>query len=244
MVLRKSGIHAVAGTFTEKMNPYLLLDDRNDIPPVAPLPIIRRVDNGSARRPEPSAELELAESSWWLIPRLANARGKAPTFNARAETVRSLWSFKHSFVDRRCLVVVDGFYEWPADKKSSDRRRRLIRRSDRAAITFAGLWDRAVLDTGEEIDTCTVITTQANAMLRAVPHHRMPVILDGDARAQWLSPNTSLDAAEALLTPRVIDDMELLITPGAYTDDAECILVDLATPVSTPPVLDLFTPNS
>jgi putative SOS response-associated peptidase YedK len=221
-VLRKDGTEIIAVEFHAKFNPdaWKL---RNDLPPVAPIPVIRRVDLGSARAPAPTDQFELAELSWWLVPRFASERGRAPTFNARAETVSRLPSFRASFLDRRCLIVVDGFYEW-REKKDADRRRRFVRFADRRTFTLAGLWDRAVMSaTGEEVDTCTIITTEANALLRAVPHTRMPVILDGPARARWLSRDAAPAELQALLVPYPADDMEMLITTGAYESDDESV---------------------
>lgn len=227
MVLRKNGIKGIADHFSIKTNMYRLLGERNDIAPTTLIPVIRRVDTGSALRPEPTDELEVAELSWWLIPRWAKERGKFATFNAAAETVATKPSFRQSFIDRRCLITIDGFYEW-RDRKDPDRRRRVIRFADRRAFTVAGLWDRAVMEsTGEEIDSCTIITTEANALLRAVPHKRMPVILDGDARDRWLSPDTSPQDAQSLLVPRSPEGMEMLIAPGPYERDEDCIVVEI-----------------
>jgi putative SOS response-associated peptidase YedK len=223
-VLRKDGTEIIAVEFHAKFNPDAW-KIRNDLPPVAPIPVIRHVDAGSASAPAPSDQLELAELSWWLIPRFARERGRAPTFNARAETVARLPSFRASFRDRRCLIVVDGFYEW-REKKDADRRRRFVRFADRRTFTLAGLWDRAVMAaTGEEVDTCTIITTEANALLRAVPHTRMPVILDGAARARWLAPDATPAELQALLVPYPASDMEMLITNGAYVSDDDCVAV-------------------
>ncbi len=225
-ILRKDGVEIIAVEFHATFDPATW-KLRNDLPPVAPIPVIRHVDRGTARQPQLMPELELVDLSWWLIPRRATERGKAPTFNARAETVATLWSFRDSFRDRRCLIVVDGFYEW-RQKKDADRRRRFVRFTDRRTFTLAGLWDRAVMaETGEEVDTCTVITTEANAMLRAVPHTRMPVILDGDARRRWLARDATPAELQSLLVSRSAQDMEMLITPGAYVHDDDCIPVDM-----------------
>ena len=57
----------------------------------------------------------------------------------------------------------------------------------REPFGFAGLWEHWTSPDGEEVLTCTIVTTEANELLQAV-HHRMPVILTKDAEALWLDP--------------------------------------------------------
>lgn len=104
--------------------------------------------------------------------------GRAPLFNARAETVDTLPSFRDAFRHSRCLVPASGFYEW----RSSDRQPFYLKRVNRLPLAFAGIWKRV----GDHLEA-TVITTTPNGDMDGV-HDRMPVILSPDRWHSWLSP--------------------------------------------------------
>ena len=137
---------------------------------------------------------------WGLIPAWAKdpAIGNR-TINARAETVAEKPAFRAAFRERRCLIVADGFYEWKTEAGGKQPYR--IRLVDGGPFALAGLWERwAGPHGGEAIESCTIVTTEANARLRAI-HPRMPVILAPDAFDPWLDPETPGAEAEALLVP-------------------------------------------
>lgn len=101
---------------------------------------------------------------WGLIPSWA----KDPTIgakliNARAETVAEKPSFRSAFKQRRCLVVADGFYEW--QKQQGTKQPFYFRLQDRKPFAFAGLWEKWISPTQEEIISCTILTTTANELL-------------------------------------------------------------------------------
>ena len=109
---------------------------------------------------------------WGLIPRWAKeASTGRPLINARAETVAEKPSFRDSLKRRRCLVLADGFYEW---QKRGDTKRpmRIVMRSGEP-FAFAGLWAEWKDPAGSTIESCAIITTEANDLLRPL-HHRMP----------------------------------------------------------------------
>jgi putative SOS response-associated peptidase YedK len=122
---------------------------------------------------------------WGLIPAWANdpAIG-TQLINARAETLASKPAFRVPFRERRCLIVTDGFYEWEA---SGPRKQPwCIRMQDGGPFAFAGLWDRWTDPAGTIVESCTIITTTPNALIRRF-HHRMPVILAPAAYDLWLA---------------------------------------------------------
>jgi len=128
----------------------------------------------------------LAEMRWGLIPSWA----KDPTIgnrmiNARAETVATKPAFRVALRKRRCIIPADGFYEW----QPLGRRKQpvYIALESREPFGFAGLWESWTSPEGEEMRSCTIITTEANELLRPI-HDRMPVILTRDAEAIWLDP--------------------------------------------------------
>ena len=138
---------------------------------------------------------ELVAIRWGLIPAWAKDPAAIhSTFNARGETVHEKPAFRSAFRKRRCLVLVDGFYEWPK-KPSHDRNPRYFYMKGGGAFALAGVWERWTdATTGVRIDSCAIVTTEANALLRSVPHDRMPVILGRGDWDQWLDPQVT-DAA-------------------------------------------------
>jgi putative SOS response-associated peptidase YedK len=136
---------------------------------------------------------------WGLIPAWSkDGKMKFPTFNARAETVDTLNTFRDTWrKGRRCLVVTDGFYEW----RKSDKQPFAIGMADNDLMVMAGLWDEWKSPVGETIRSCTVITCAANEVIGEL-HDRMPVILAEKDWPKWLGeePATS-DELKALLVP-------------------------------------------
>ena len=126
--------------------------------------------------------------------------------NARAEGVADKPAFKDAFRNQRCLVVADGFYEWVLEGKV--KQPVYIRIRSHTPVGFAGLYCVWRSPEGEDICTCTIITTDANDVLRPF-HDRMPVIILKDKEDLWLDPKTTEKAILLpLLTPYPSDEME------------------------------------
>jgi putative SOS response-associated peptidase YedK len=148
---------------------------------------------------------------WGLVPSWATDPGAASrAFNARAETLVTSPMFRDAFRKRRCLVPVDGFFEW----RQEGSRRRPLRIHDPAdrPLALAGLWTgRQDPETGLWLRTFTIVTTRPNSFMAAI-HDRMPVVVPPDAWATWLDP-LPRDPGElrALLEPR--EDIELEAYP-------------------------------
>lgn len=164
---------------------------------------------------------------WGLIPSWAKdpAIGNR-LINARAETLAEKPSFRQAFARRRCLVVADGFYEW----RSAGKRKVpvYIFLKSRTPFGFAGLYETWKAPDGTVIRTCTIITTEANDLLRPI-HDRMPVILPERVEGDWLDPaETRLERLQSLLRPFPPDEMDAYeVTPvvnNAAHDTPDCIL--------------------
>jgi putative SOS response-associated peptidase YedK len=160
---------------------------------------------------------QLRQLNWGLVPRWAkdpSARNKL--INLRAETVRDKKSWQSSLARRRCIIPVDGFYEWQDMGKGNPKQPLYITARQPQPLALAGLWetwrDRGA-NGGEQgasggqrhgagdhgLWTCTILTTTPNKLMAAV-HHRMPVILPPESWDLWLdSSNTDVDALSALL---------------------------------------------
>jgi len=124
---------------------------------------------------------------WGLIPSWAKeASIGSRMINARAETVADKPAFRAALRRRRCLVPADGYYEWQKTGKS--KQPYYIRLRDNLPFAMAGLWERWINpETGEPVETCTIITTDANELTRPI-HDRMPVILNVADYDLWLDP--------------------------------------------------------
>jgi putative SOS response-associated peptidase YedK len=176
--------------------------DEREVPPrynIAPTQPVLAV----RRRPDGRRELVLLH--WGLIPHWA----KDPSIgnrmiNARAETVAEKPSFRNSLRRRRCLIPADGFYEWQK-RERGPKQPFDVSREDGAPFALAGLWEHWQGPNGEEIESCAIVTTEANRLMRPL-HHRMPVIVDPTDYDAWLSGEgehpREVQALTALLVPR------------------------------------------
>jgi putative SOS response-associated peptidase YedK len=119
--------------------------------------------------------------------------------NARAETVDVKPAYRSAFKYRRCLIPSEGFCEWK--KKGQEKAPFLIRRLGGAPFGMARLWETWRGKDDEIIESCTVIVTEANALVREL-HDRMPVILAPEDYAAWLDPeNKDTEALRKMLRP-------------------------------------------
>jgi putative SOS response-associated peptidase YedK len=150
---------------------------------------------------------------WGLIPFWVKDREKARkisfnTFNAKSETIFEKPSFRTSIKTKRCLVIVDGFYEWKHLK--GDKFPYYIKLANSEAFAMAGIWDTwENKQSGEQKNTFSIITTSANKLLEEIHNtkKRMPVILKREDEKKWLEPDLDIKQIKAMLTP--YDDSEL-----------------------------------
>lgn len=176
--------------------------------PVAALPPSWNVAPGQpvlAARARRGGGRELVALRWGLVPSWARDPGKGPRpINARAETAAERPAFRTALRRRRCLVAADGFYEWRATR--AGRWPWLFRLADGAPFGLAGLWERWEGPDGTVLETCAVLTVEANATVAPV-HARMPLILaEREAVTAWLDPDLQDPAAlQELMAPLPAD---------------------------------------
>jgi len=152
------------------------LEARYNIAPTQMVAIIRQEEDGLHRR------LELVR--WGLVPSWARDLSiGSKLINARAEAAPQKPAFRAAFRHRRCLVPADGFYEWKSGK--GKKHSYLVSMADGSTFAFAGLWEKWRSTEGEIIESCTVLTTDANDLLRPI-HDRMPVVLAEENYDAWL----------------------------------------------------------
>jgi putative SOS response-associated peptidase YedK len=136
---------------------------------------------------EPESERILSQLKWGLVPSWSkDAQTFKGLINARAETLTEKPSFREAFKSRRCIIPASGFYEWQKQAKGA-KQPFYFYLKDKEVFGFAGLWESWVdKTTGEGLETCTIITTEANDVLKPV-HERMPVILRRKAMTNGLT---------------------------------------------------------
>ena len=144
-------------------------------------------------------ELELLR--FGLVPPFARDVKMGTRFlNARMETVATLPAYRAAFARRRCLVVLDGFYEWTAASGAGRTKQPfLFEKADGSPFALAGVWERWTShESGEVVDSVAIVTCPADLPVAQV-HDREPVRLPPESYAAWLDPAT--DDPLALLHP-------------------------------------------
>jgi putative SOS response-associated peptidase YedK len=201
------------------------LDEVPPLPPrynIAPTQLV-----GTVLQMQQQRDRQFRVLRWGLVPSWAKdpAIGSR-MINARAETVAEKPSFRTALRYRRCLVIADGFYEW--QRQGSKKQPFYFHLNDHQPFGFAGLWEQwESQTTGEILETCTILTTEANDVLRPV-HDRMPVILQPKDYDRWLDPdlNKSADLLP-LLQPYSAEVMQSYpvsaVVNKATSDRPECI---------------------
>ncbi len=98
-------------------------------------------------------------------------------FNARSETIGEKKLFKGSWRHKRCVLPASGFFE----------KGHRIRRKDLQPFWLAGIWNRWMSHEGSELETCCVLTTEPNMLVKPL-HNRMPVIIPNGLEEDWIAP--------------------------------------------------------
>jgi putative SOS response-associated peptidase YedK len=139
-----------------------------------------------AARMDERRKTRLVALRWGLVPGWSKGPdARYSMINARAETVHQKPAYRAAFKYRRCLIPSEGFYEWRSDE--GRKQPWLIHRKDGRAFAMAGLWEHWQDRDGNELESCTILVTEANPLVAPI-HDRMPVILDPPDWASWLDP--------------------------------------------------------
>lgn len=163
---------------------------RYNAAPMQMLPVVRERPNG---------ERVVHLLRWGLIPSWSKDESIATKLiNARGETVAEKPSFRSAYKGRRCIVPASGFYEWKAI--TGGKQPYYIHSANDELFGFAGLWERWTKPDGEPLDTFTVVTTDANDVMKPL-HDRMPVILLPEDYGLWLAKGTESELVRQLILP-------------------------------------------
>jgi len=180
---------------------------------------------------------------WGLIPSWAKdpAIGSR-MINARADTVAEKPAFRDAFRRRRCLMVADGFYEW--QKTNGKKQPYFIGMKDESPFAFAGLWECWADPFSGPIESCALITTDANDIVRPI-HDRMPVILEPQSYKKWLDPEVQeTRELKELLTPLSAEKMKTYpvstLVNKVENNGPECVAPVIIEPATPSPQKEFF----
>lgn len=188
-------IHGIIQKIDRDLNPQY------NVAPTQDIPIVRQDTDGVRT---------LSFVHWGLIPSWAKDTSiGSRMINARAETVAEKPAFRAAFKHRRCLIPVSGYYEW---QLLPDGRKQpyYIHPNSNTPLNFAGLWEQWQSPEGENIQSCSIITTAATSTLSSI-HERMPVVLTQSAYDIWLDNSTPREELSKLLVP--VNNMPLKLVP-------------------------------
>lgn len=128
---------------------------------------------------------------WGLIPGWIKERkpGQPAPINAKAETISTNGMFRGAYKSRRCLVPIDGFFEWKdIHGTGKNKQPYAIAMKSGEPFVLAGIWETwRDPATDEDIRTFCVVTCEPNEMMATI-HDRMPVILHPEDYDRWISP--------------------------------------------------------
>lgn len=163
---------------------------------------------------------------WGLIPHWAkDIKIGYKMINARGETLTQKPSFRPAFKKRRCLIAADGFYEWKGTGKS--KQPYYVQIQEGGVLGFAGLWEYWQGPEGDNIESCTIITTSPNELVKEV-HDRMPVILPPGHYETWLQDSSTAESLQKLLVPYPADKMKMYQVStevnNPQNDQATCLV--------------------
>jgi putative SOS response-associated peptidase YedK len=203
-----------------------------EIPDLEPRYNIARTQMVAIIRLNPETlQRRLVIVKWGLIPFWAKDKSIGNRLiNARAESASGKPAFRSAFKSKRCLVPADGYYEWKK-MKGGQKQPYLARNADGSPFAFAGLWEKWQAPEDQIIESCTILTTDANDLTQPI-HDRMPVILKRGEYDLWLDPEVKdPNLLKPLLRPYPSEEMTVEpVSPKvnkATYDAPDCVEVVL-----------------
>lgn len=164
---------------------------------------------------------EIVGLRWGLVPNWSRGPADIPLIiNARAESLKAKPAFRDLLAANRCAVLADGFFEWRTEHGL--KQPYFVHRVDGRPLAFAAVWD-----SWGDIESCAIITTEANQLLLPL-HDRMPVVLTEDSIDRWLDPeDRDFEGVRDALRPCSPGLLEAYPVTTRVNrvgeDDAECI---------------------
>lgn len=204
------------------------LEPRYNIAPTQPVLIIRE-------HPHREDVREMAHVVWGLIPPWAESPSIASKMiNARSETAAEKPAFRHALKRRRCIIPASGFFEWRSEVSCDGdllgkpvKQPYFVRLKSGDPLPLAGLWEVWHGPDGEMLESCSVLTTTANELMKAL-HDRMPVILPPHNIHPWLDRSCEdVDRLRPLMRPLQDGLLEMFPVSRSVNsprnDDPRCV---------------------
>jgi len=168
--------------------------------------------------------MRLVYLKWGLIPSWSkDSKIGFKLSNARAETISEKPSFRSAYRLRRCLIPIDGFYEWKAE--GDKKQPYYIQQPGGDVFFLAGLWEKWTSPENQLVESCTIITTAAKGEMSEI-HNRMPIVVPEKSHRLWLSDNTE-DERHSVIQEAPSDFIFIKVNPrvnSTKVDDAGCII--------------------
>ena len=206
----KNDLLNIFGNFEDTIQ---VLHKKYNIAPTIPIPIFTNT-------------LQYTYAHFGLIPSWAKGR-ESMNINARSESIFEKASFKEAYRQRRCLIPVNGYYEWIKDETTKKSIPYLISNKEKNYFSFAGVYEYWYDNTTKEnVLSTALITTEPNEKIKTI-HDRMPVILNQKDWAKWLDTRTSFNELNKLFTPcssEFIDILEVGESVNSVRNDSiQCL---------------------
>lgn len=175
-------------TITDEFIEFQDVIDNYNVTPLQTMPILTAVNT----------DIHATAMRWGFVPGWSKESSPQGMINARSETVAEKPSFRHAFKQRRCLIPMNGFYEWASSP--SGKKQPVYCSSSTGELLFAaGIWEHWTSpDEHMAFDAFAIITVPANSMMR-VFHERMPAFIDKENIQSWLFDS---ECAASLLIPK------------------------------------------
>jgi len=206
----KQDILSIFGTFKDDIQ---VLFKRYNIAPTINIPIFTN-------------EKVYTYAHFGLIPSWAKDRSSI-NINARSETVFEKNSFRESYKQRRCIIPVNGYFEWKKEEQSKQSIPHIITSSDSTFLAFAGIYEYWYDNNiGKAVISCALLTTSPNNKIATI-HDRMPVILEKKDWNTWLDLNSDYKQLNELYIPYLSSKINITevgdIVNSVKNDSIECI---------------------
>ena len=210
--LTKSKLDIIRDLSIDEWDNLFEYDPSYNIAPTQQHPVIIN-DNGKKN---------IKSMHWGLIPSWAKDTSfAAKMINARQETLAEKPSFKNLINTQRCLIPIDGYYEWK--KIDNQKYPYYILDENHDLFCLAGIWTTWKNPKGDLIDSYSIITTNANTKLNHI-HHRMPVI-QNDEMNGWLDNSIKFNEIQfSNMDPRLEFYPISTLVNSVKNNSAECII--------------------
>jgi putative SOS response-associated peptidase YedK len=130
-------------------------------------------------------EKQFDSLQWGIVLNSSKTNATYMLINSRAETLIESSRFRNILIRQRCIIPLSGFYEWK--REGTGKRPFCIFLKTHNIMSVAGICDISISKEGQAIESFSIITKPANALVGRI-HHRMPCILEEKDEASWLDP--------------------------------------------------------